>query len=217
VRILTVASDTQSMRQLLADETRPTVPDRPWVMTDMVTALDGSVSVAGRTKSLSNEGDRAHFRALREITDSILVGTVTANGERYRTPKLLPDVQAQRVANGQRPDPRLVVVGTRGLDHEVDADVITIKDGDIVGLIADIASKYGPVILCEGGPTLLTALAAAGVVDEWFVTVSPLLGGSAHKGIVGMLPNPAQLELDRIAECEGYLLLRYLQAHGGQN
>jgi len=204
------------MRELLAQDTRPVVTGRPWVIANMVTALDGSVSVAGRTKSLSNDGDRAHFRALREIADAILVGTGTANGEHYHTPTLQPEVQAQRIAAGQDPNPRLVVTGKRGLDHEVDADVVTITDGDVEGLINDIAGNYGPVILCEGGPTFLTTLAVADVVNEWYVTVSPMLGGSEHKGIVGPLPEPASLTLDRVAECEGFLLLRYLQADGNQ-
>jgi riboflavin biosynthesis pyrimidine reductase len=33
------------------------------------------------------------------------------------------------------------------------------------------------LILCEGGPTLLAALTAAGLVDELFLTLSPLLAG----------------------------------------
>lgn len=203
------------MRELLAQETRPADAGQPWVIADMVTALDGSVSVTGRTKSLSNAGDRAHFRALREIADAILVGTGTANDEHYGTPTLPPDVQAQRVGVGKSPNPRLVVVGKRGLDHEVDADVVTPTGGGIVGLINDIAGKYGPVILCEGGPRFLTTLAAENVVNEWFVTVSPMLGGSAHKGIVGTLPGAVTLVLDRVAECEGFLLLRYLQPRSG--
>jgi riboflavin biosynthesis pyrimidine reductase len=32
-------------------------------------------------------------------------------------------------------------------------------------------------VLCEGGPTVTTALARAGLLDEFFVTVSPRLGG----------------------------------------
>jgi riboflavin biosynthesis pyrimidine reductase len=33
------------------------------------------------------------------------------------------------------------------------------------------------LILCEGGPTLFSALVGAGVVDELFLTLSPLLAG----------------------------------------
>jgi riboflavin biosynthesis pyrimidine reductase len=214
MRIFTTGPEIESMRELLAAERRPPVPGRPWVMANMVTALDGSVSIDQRTKSLGSAGDRAHFHALREIADSILVGTGTANAERYDTPTLRAEIQSERMAKGQKPNPRLIVVGTRALDHEVDADAVTIEEGDVDGLIARSTGKYGPVLLCEGGPKLLTTLAAANVVDEWFVTVSPMLGGSAHKGIVSSLPDPATLVLDRVAECEGYLLLRYLQPRG---
>ena len=208
--MLTVAPDITTMRELLAGEHRPASTERPWVIANMVTALDGSVSVAGKSGALNSPGDKAHFRALREIADVILVGSGTANGEGYGTPELKPEVQAGRVARGQKPNPRLVIVSRHGVDHEVDADLVTVKDGDVVGLIADLANRFGPTILCEGGPALLKTFAPTHVVREWCITVSPLLGGSEHKGIVAPPIELLHLELDRMAECEGYLLLRYL-------
>ena len=37
------------------------------------------------------------------------------------------------------------------------------------------------LILCEGGPTLFGALTAAGLVDELFLTFSPLLAGTERR------------------------------------
>ena len=204
--MLTTASDLATMRELLAAEDRPASIERPWVIASMVTALDGSVSVTGKTASLSSPGDKAHFQALREIADVILVGSGTANG----TPVLKPEIQAARVNRGQKPNPRLAVVSRHGVDHDVDADIVTVKDGDAVGLIADLANRYGPIIVCEGGPGLLKTFAPTHVVREWCITVSPLLAGSEHKGIVDPPIELSRLELDRVAECEGFLLLRYL-------
>jgi riboflavin biosynthesis pyrimidine reductase len=45
------------------------------------------------------------------------------------------------------------------------------------------------LILCEGGPTVLGALVADGLVDELFLTVSPLLAGRTLRG-----PRPALIE-----------------------
>ena len=45
--------------------------------------------------------------------------------------------------------------------------------------MADLRARGVRSLLCEGGPTLNRALLAAGVVDELFLTLSPLLVGRA--------------------------------------
>jgi riboflavin biosynthesis pyrimidine reductase len=66
-------------------------------------------------------------------------------------------------------------------------------------------------ILCEGGPTLNTALFQAGLVDELFLTIAPkLIGGPDPLTIVkgdplGVVP----LELRSLVEVEGELFLKY--------
>ena len=67
-------------------------------------------------------------------------------------------------------------------------------------------------LLCEGGPSLNASLFGAGLVDELFLTVSPLLAGSADPlTIVGDagLDEPVSLELVWVLESDGMLLLRY--------
>ena len=54
------------------------------------------------------------------------------------------------------------------------------NDGDWVdpaGAIAALRDRGHELVLSEGGPTLFTSLVAAGLVDELFLTVSPLLAG----------------------------------------
>ncbi|MFI0418403.1 pyrimidine reductase family protein [Spongiactinospora sp. 9N601] len=64
-------------------------------------------------------------------------------------------------------------------------------------------------VLCEGGPRLGGGLAAAGLIDEVCLTVSPLLigGGAARvlNGPVGRTP----LRLAQILEEDGFLFTRY--------
>jgi riboflavin biosynthesis pyrimidine reductase len=53
---------------------------------------------------------------------------------------------------------------------------------DLARAVAAIRSRGHRLILCEGGPTLFGQLVAAGLVDELFLTVSPLLAGrGAHE------------------------------------
>jgi riboflavin-specific deaminase-like protein len=70
-------------------------------------------------------------------------------------------------------------------------------------------------VLCEGGPRLNGTFAAAGLVDEVFVTVAPALaGGDAGRILAGPPLGPLALELVELHEHEGELLLRYRAGTG---
>lgn len=59
-------------------------------------------------------------------------------------------------------------------------EVVAVNAGEWVdpaGALAMLRDRGHLSILSEGGPTLFTSLLAAGLVDELFVTVSPLLAG----------------------------------------
>jgi riboflavin biosynthesis pyrimidine reductase len=61
-------------------------------------------------------------------------------------------------------------------------EVVAVNDGDWVdpvGAVAALRERGHNLILSEGGPTLFTSFLAVGVVDELFLTVSPLLAGRA--------------------------------------
>jgi riboflavin biosynthesis pyrimidine reductase len=66
-------------------------------------------------------------------------------------------------------------------------------------------------ILAEGGPVVAAELAAAGLLDELCLTLSPLLaGGDAQRILAGTaLAPPLRLELGHVLEADGYLFLRY--------
>jgi riboflavin biosynthesis pyrimidine reductase len=62
------------------------------------------------------------------------------------------------------------------------SEIVVVNDGDRVdpaGAIAALRARGHDSILSEGGPTLFSSFVAAGVVDELFLTVSPLLAGRA--------------------------------------
>ena len=84
---------------------------------------------------------------------------------------------------------------------------------DPAELIERLRAEHGVAsILCEGGPTLNSALLAGGLVDELFLTISPqLLGGENPLTIVRgpELDPPLRAELVSLAEGGGDLLLRW--------
>lgn len=101
-----------------ADERRR-ADGRPWVAVNMVTSVDGAVSVADRSKALSGPADKELFHTLRAVADVILVGAGTVRAERYGPPRTSEADQRRRVDLGQQPFPRIAVVsGTLDLDPE---------------------------------------------------------------------------------------------------
>ena len=99
-----------------------------------------------------------------------------------------------------------------GGEHEVTAEAA----------VSALARRGYREILAEGGPYLLGQLAAAGLIDELCVTISPVLaGGPGGRIIQGPVPAPggavsgaqaSRLSLAHVlADDHGYLLCRYLR------
>jgi len=70
-------------------------------------------------------------------------------------------------------------------------------------------------LLCEGGPSLFSALLLDGLVDELFLTFAPkLVGGDGMTITTGRpLDELADLRLVQALEQDGTLFLRYASAH----
>jgi riboflavin biosynthesis pyrimidine reductase len=94
---------------------------------------------------------------------------------------------------------------------------------DMAAAVTALRSLGYARILCEGGPTLLGQLAAAGLMDELCLTTSPLLAnGRAGRilvpGPTGTPDAPAtdlttRLSLAHLLADENFLFSRYLTEH----
>lgn len=184
-------------------------PGRPYLVINMVASVDGRATLHGRTAELSSPADKEMFFALRRSVDAVLVGTGTLREERYGP--LLRDADDQPLAivcsrRGDFPDdiPLFTDPRSRVLTHHGPSPKEALR----------IAHDEHGVrsVLCEGGPTLNSALLAEGVVDELFLTVSPLLAdGPAPLTIVEAAGpgGPVPLDLVWILEADAALFLRY--------
>ena len=56
----------------------------PWVRVNMVSSLDGAISVRGRSRPLGGPPDRRLFMVLRSLADVIVVGAGTIRAEVLR-------------------------------------------------------------------------------------------------------------------------------------
>lgn len=216
-------------------------PDRPWVLGNFVTTVDGAAVVAGGSSAINDDDDKAMFGAMRVAADFIVVGAGTVRAENYGPVDLdEPRRQIRREA-GLDEVPHLVVV-TRALDLEPDARVfgspdrrVTVLTGEdapadraaALAAVADVVKleSTGPgdivhylrmarVVLCEGGPGLWGQFVAAGLVDEMALTVAPLLvAGAATRAARGPAADPPlDMRLDRALFGDRSLFLRYVRA-----
>jgi riboflavin biosynthesis pyrimidine reductase len=64
-------------------------------------------------------------------------------------------------------------------------------------------------VLCEGGPTLLTALADAGLLDELCLTWTPTLVGGGASRILGGPVLDVSMQLDHLLHADGTLVGRW--------
>lgn len=229
-------SDAPALRRLspappttttVADEydvDRPRPDGRPWVTVCMVASLDGSVALDGASGGLGNANDRAVLATLRGAADVVIVGSGTAAGEGYGPPKR-SDLRIGVVTNSGRIDatsPLFTSGAGFVITHEraeIPAGIDTVRAGDDeVDLALAVARLHQLVpgvahVQAEGGPTLNGALAAADLVDELCLTVSPhVTGGDAARLTSGapergLRYEPAHVLLDD----EGYLFTRWVR------
>lgn len=178
---------------------------RPYVVINMVATLDGKAAVGGSTRGLGGEADRELFHTLRTQADALLIGAGTVRDERYGKAIKTDALRARREEEGLAPDPTMVIVSYR---MELPSDlpilqepgapvmVATAAEGELEGVAADVTyERTGddlPLllarlredhgirsVLCEGGPTLNSHLLAAGLADELFLSIDPVMVGGA--------------------------------------
>lgn len=98
------------------------------------------------------------------------------------------------------------------------AEVLVAGDDrvDVSAAVAALAARGLRVILCEGGPTLLGELAAAGLLDELCLTIAPVLGGDDLP--IARFPPGVDLQAYDLAHVlvddDEALFLRYTRARG---
>jgi len=217
--------------------------DRPFVYLNMVASVDGRASVGGRTQALGSDTDTLLLTELRALADAVLLGGGTVRAEGYGRLVGHEERVARRVAAGLAPTPDAVLI-SRSLDLPWDAGLFAAADQPVlvysgpdapeppdvaaplelirlpeptpVAALADLRARGVRALLCEGGPTLNRALLAAGVVDELFLTVAPLLAGDADalRIVEGeSLPEAAPLSLAWVLRHDDELYLRYRVGH----
>jgi riboflavin-specific deaminase-like protein len=243
---------THPLRRLLPDEGETTVaeqlgdlelnelahPDRPYLVLNFATTLDGRATISGRSGPIGSATDTEMLQRLRTRVDAVMIGAGTMRTERYGRIVSDPELRAYRERTGLAPDPLGVIVSNR-LELPWDAGLFTDGGGRVVIFTAseqEPPETATPVtvlrhaegvdldralawlleergirsVLCEGGPTLHGRLREGGLADELFLTIAPkIAGGEGPRILEGALPDVDQVELAWLLESENELFARY--------
>ncbi|MBA3426682.1 MAG: RibD family protein [Rubrobacteraceae bacterium] len=179
-------------------------PSIPYIYINMVSSLDGRVTVNGKAGGIGSQIDRETMRILRSKADAVMVGAGSLRAE-----KISLTSEERR-----SPEPLAVIVAGAGdlpleenlLDAEKDRTIILVPDftprersnilssrGHIIASPANLSGHPDltkaikllkrdfqvNTLLVEGGPSLNHSLISDDLADELFLTLSPkLIGGS---------------------------------------
>lgn len=151
----------------------------PYVTVKLAMSLDGKIcDDFGEARWVSSAEARKVTGTYREVVDVMMVGAETV---RRDNPSLLchtrknDDLWRAIVSKSGRL-PRTAQVFTD------DAKERTLVYRDAVEAIRDLGRRGFMHVLCEGGLKLATALAEAGLVDEWITVLAPKVIGTRPIG-----------------------------------
>jgi 5-amino-6-(5-phosphoribosylamino)uracil reductase len=214
------------------------------IRANMVSTVDGAVTVDGRSQPISGDADWYLFGLQRALADVIVVGAGTARTEGYGPGRARPEFAHLRERVGQPSTPTLALVTRRGeLDPNADyldgparpivitcasgqsrlgpvverADVIVVgaDDVDLPAAMSELERRGHRRILSEGGPHLLGSMLDADAIDEMVTTVSPLLvGGNSGRMVVQSNAALRELTLAGLLEQDGALFTHYRRKGG---
>jgi 5-amino-6-(5-phosphoribosylamino)uracil reductase len=238
--------DVDPLIELNRDDRSP-LTNRPWVLSNMVTTLDGATAVDGLSGPLGGPADQQVFSAIRSVADVVLAGASTVIEEGYRPPSPSPAVLEARRAAG-RADRLVIAVITSSLRLETDlplfadatyrplvitttnapddrrqalesvADVVSLAPDDdgrvpLLAALEALGAMGHRTVLSEGGPALNGQLVADDLIDEWNLTLSPLLvGGSSARPAHGQgAAASREVTLARLWEADGLLFGRWVR------
>jgi riboflavin biosynthesis pyrimidine reductase len=203
----------------------PDAGTRPAVRLNMIASIDGAATLAGVSGGLGGRADQDVFAVLRAHADVVLVAAGTIRAEQYG-PLPLPAAVVSRSLRLDWDSPFFTAAAARPLVVTVAAapqagrkraaglaEVIIAgeRDADLALALDALAARGYRRVLAEGGPSLNGQLAAAGLLDELCLTLSPMvIGGEAKRIMSGTGPAAApHWRLCSMCEADGFLFLRY--------
>jgi diaminohydroxyphosphoribosylaminopyrimidine deaminase/5-amino-6-(5-phosphoribosylamino)uracil reductase len=184
---------------------------RPYVTLKWASTLDGRAAAEdGSSQWITGTAARQRVHEQRSASDAIVVGTgtvaaddpsLTARGDAGE----LMEHQPAAVVIGETPVPK----GAKLRSHP--GGLIELRTHDLPDALGQLFELGLLRVFVEGGPTLASALIAAGLVDEYAIYLAPaLLGGDklaiGDIGVAGM-PGIRRLDIRSVEQLGNDLLI----------
>lgn len=179
-------------RDALLELYRP--PRAEWLRLNLISTITGGASGSdGTSETLSNPVDRRILGVIRELADVVLIGAQSLRAEGYQHPRrsrlavvtMSGNLTGHRVEAPEGAAPIVLcppAAAERVLTDLPGAELIVLEPGAegiaAVDVISALRSHGLASIVCEGGPSLVAQVIETGLVDEFCLSTSPLVGGS---------------------------------------
>lgn len=182
---------------------------RPFVTAKFAATLDGRTAAPdGTSKWITGPRAREHVHLQRAALDAIVIGTGTARADD-------PSLTARAPDGTLYPhQPARVVMGFRGVAagarlRDPSAPFVAVASHDPADVLAALPDALW--VLVEGGPRILGAFLAAGLVDEVHAYLAPTILGAGAAAVqdlsVGTLSQAHRMRRESITELGDDLLL----------
>ncbi|WP_243155766.1 bifunctional diaminohydroxyphosphoribosylaminopyrimidine deaminase/5-amino-6-(5-phosphoribosylamino)uracil reductase RibD [Kocuria sp. TGY1127_2] len=158
---------------------------RPFVTAKVAASLDGFVAAQdGTSQWITGPESRNHGHRIRNRVDTVLVGTgtVLADDPRLTTRTrdgVLEENQPRRAVMGLRHVPEYAAI-------HLDAGFTKLDTRSPREALERLARDGARHVLVEGGPGIVSAFLADGVVDEMYWYTAPMLFGTGRSAVGGL-------------------------------
>ncbi|MEO5921581.1 MAG: bifunctional diaminohydroxyphosphoribosylaminopyrimidine deaminase/5-amino-6-(5-phosphoribosylamino)uracil reductase RibD [Pseudolysinimonas sp.] len=192
---------------------------RPWVTVKWASTLDGRIAAAdGTSQWITGTAARQRVHEQRAASDAILTATGTVLADD-------PSLTARGDAGELMPhQPVPVVVGERPIPADAalrrhPAGLIETGSRDLEKVLTSLTDRGIRRVFVEGGPTLVSALVAAGLADEYAVYLAPALLGGDRLAIgdlgIPSIAGARRLKLDAVERLGDDILITAHEAITG--
>ncbi|MQY06144.1 hypothetical protein ACRB68_42250 [Actinomadura sp. RB68] len=206
-------------------------PDRtPWLRANMIMTLDGGIQYKGNTSAIGYPADWELMQRLRMLADVVVMGATTVREYDAFPADAPPLAIVSRSLDLDFDGPifdkahrRPIVITCeaappdrlRLAEDRADVLICGSASADIGRALSELTARGHQRLLCEGGPTLLAEVAAAGWLHELCLTLSPVItAGDAARILDGPVIDLQRMRFQHAIPDGDYLFLRYLKDEG---
>lgn len=211
----------------------PAPADRPYVFLNMVSSLDGKITlgeIGDSASGLGSSTDQLLMRRLQSNAQAVLIGASTLRVGHITYPPTLwravvtgrGEISPESRFFHEAPGKSLVFTTERmpaerrsALQEVAQVVVCGEERVDLREALAYLRRQLDiERLLCEGGGELNFEMFSAGLIDEWFLTLAPKVKGGRHipttvEGAGFPREQVVRMQLLSVYEQEGELYLRY--------